>query len=143
MTKIIIGGQEFALNTCCASSFLKIYGVATDLVKLLSNRLELFQNETIGLSRADALVNILAEFIPLKLGFRPLYIYNLIYLEYANSYRTYRHIFNLPVNGQRTWGGGRSIRILQSQLRDYKIKKLSKNLGMPATYFIPEMVNLL
>ncbi len=79
----------------------------------------------------------------MRLGFRPLYIYNLIYLEYANSYRTYRHLFNLPVNGQRTWGGGGSIRITKSQLYNYKLKKFNKHFGLTHSTFLAEIVNLM
>ena len=93
--------------------------------------------------QVSRLAGVLTDFIPLKLGFGPLYTYNLLYLEYSNSYKTYRHLFNLPVNGQRTWGGGRSIKNLKSQLFSYKLKKFNKQWGMPVSYFLPEMVNLL
>ena len=46
-------------------------------------------------------------------------------LDYTNSYQTFRHLFNLPVNGQRTWGGGNSIKITKSNLFNYKFKKLN------------------
>ena len=45
---------------------------------------------------------LLKDVLTLDLKFDRLYLYNLILLDYSNSYKTFRHLFNLPVNGQRT-----------------------------------------
>lgn len=102
MNKINIGGQEFLLINQSVKNFIKLYGASLNLSLFLSKRFEIFLFTTFESTQLNLLVNVLSEIIPLRLGFRPLYIYNLLYLEYANSYRTYRHLFNLPVNGQRT-----------------------------------------
>ena len=85
----------------------------------------------------------LCEFLPAPYSFKYLYAYNITYLEYINSYQTYRHLFNLPVNGQRTWGGGRSSKILKSQLYQYKLKKLGHYFKCSQSIFMAEVVNLL
>jgi hypothetical protein len=143
LNKVVIGDQEFLLANQPFRQFSQVYGASNFLTRLLSLRFESFDDKQVPVHATGRLPVILAEFIPLRLGFRPLYVYNLIYLEYANSYKTYRHLFNLPVNGQRTWGGGRSIKNLKSQLFNYKLKKFNKQWGMPVSYFMPEMVNLL
>lgn len=122
---------------------MRLYGAAGHLVWLLSRRLELYDHQSIENRQVYTVFDTLAAYIPMRLGFRPLYVYNLIYLEYANSYRTYRHLFNLPVNGQRTWGGGRSIRITKSQLYNYKLKKFNRHYGLTHTTFLAEIVNLM
>lgn len=83
-------------------TFIRLYGAGQHLVRIISLRLELFNYQIVSPRQVYTLFDSLAQYIPLKLGFRPIYIFNLLYLEYANSYRTYRHLFNLPVNGQRT-----------------------------------------
>lgn len=125
------------------STFIKLYGAASHLVKLVMLRLEIFDFQSVGNNQMNALFDFLTQYIPMRLGFRPLYTYNLIYLEYANSYRTYRHLFNLPVNGQRTWGGGGSIKITKSQLYNYKLKKFNKHFGLTHSTFLAETVNLM
>lgn len=72
-----------------------------------------------------------------------LYLYNLLLIDYTNSYYTFRHLFNLPVNGQRTWGGGKSIKITKSQLFNYKLKKFIRYTSGNALLYTAEVVNLL
>lgn len=143
MNKVIIADQEFLITTQPLTIFIKLYGTSQFLIKLISQRFELYLYQSLDLKKLNLLFNFLSEFIPLKLGFKPLYTYNLIYLEYANTYKTYRHLFNLPVNGQRTWGGGRSIKFHKSQLYNYKLKKFTKQYGIPSSCFMAEIINLL
>lgn len=102
LNKIVIGNQEFLVLSQPLKIFLKLYGASIHLMELISLRTELYTWEHISARQINVVFDLLTNFIPIQLGFRPLYIYNLMYLEYANSYRTYRHLFNLPVNGQRT-----------------------------------------
>lgn len=87
--------------------------------------------------------NFIYSYNPGNLPIQNLYLYNIILLDCATNYRTYRHIFNLPVNGQRTWGGGKSLRVLNSALFSFKLKKFNKVTGWNNTMFLAEMVNLL
>ena len=86
---------------------------------------------------------LLKDVLTLDLKFDRLYLYNLILLDYSNSYKTFRHLFNLPVNGQRTWGGGKSIKITKSQLFNYKLKKYAYVAKLPYMLFLGETVNFL
>lgn len=124
-------------------TFFRLYGATSLLVRLISQRVEIFRWQNVEPRFITTVFDLLTQFIPMQIGFRPLYIRNLIYLEYSNSYRTYRHMFNLPVNGQRTWGGGRSIRITKSELYNYKLRKFNKFLGMSHQTLTAEMVNLM
>jgi len=102
LNKIVIGDQEFLIMSHPINIFSKLYGASKNLVNLISLRNELFTFQKLEPLQIQYTFNLLTNFIPIKLGFRPLYIINIMYIEYANSYHTYRHLFNLPVNGQRT-----------------------------------------
>lgn len=102
MNKIVIADQEFLVVSKPINTFLKLYGANYNLLRLILLRMEMYTFQTISLQQLNILFEFLREIIPLRIGFKPLYTYHIIYLEYTNSYRTYRHLFNLPVNGQRT-----------------------------------------
>lgn len=123
--------------------FSKLYGANLHLVKLLSLRTEIFNFNSIAPEDMQDFFDILTNYIPIKIGFRPLYIIDLMRLEYNNSYRTYRHLFNLPVNGQKTWGGGKTIKNMKSQLYNFKLKKFQKFFHLNNNSFMAETVNLL
>lgn len=143
LTKIIIANQEFLVLDNPLKGLRKIFGANFFLIKLLTQRFEMYSSCIIAPYQINDLFLQISHFIPMRIGIEALYTYNLIFLEYANSYRTYRHLFNLPVNGQRTWGGGRSIKILKSQLYNFKLKRLTKFFGCSQSTFMAEMVNLL
>lgn len=143
MTKIVINDQEFLVISEPIKIFKKLYGADYHIIDLISKRFEKYKKSSIEVTEVQNLFNFLTSYIPMKYGFKQIYIYNILYLEYANSYRTYRHLFNLPVNGQRTWGGGKSIKNLKSQLYNYKLKKFSRFLGINQVLFTAEIVNLM
>jgi hypothetical protein len=109
----------------------------------MSQRFETYKTDPLTPLNIAFFFEQLCAFIPAPASFRFLYAYNVTWLEYVNSYRTYRHLFNLPANGQRTWGGGKSARSNKSQLFDYKLKKLGKFFKTDSTLFAAEVVNLL
>ena len=109
----------------------------------MSKRFENYPFETLTVDNIEFFFEQLCDFVPAPYSYRFLYAYNITRHEYENSYRTYRHLFNLPVNGQRTWGGGKSSKILKSQLYNYKLKKLEKFFKINSTLFAAEVVNLL
>lgn len=103
----------------------------------------MYEHDSLTPSNISLFFEQLCAFVPAPVSFRFLYAYNVTWVEYINSYRTYRHLFNLPAHGQRTWGGGKSARSNKSQVFDYKLKKLGKFFKIDSTLFAAEVVNLL
>ena len=110
---------------------------------MVSRRFERFSFQFILERQIIFLFAYVLEFIPIPLSFNQLYLYNLLLIDYTNSYKTFRHLFNLPVNGQRTWGGGKSIKIMKSHLYNFKIKKFLKHTNSNSMFFTAETINLL
>lgn len=102
LTKIIIAGQEFLLLEQPISTIYKLFGLSKFFVRQLSQRFELYQTQTLNNTNIYFFYDQLCEFIPAPYSFRFIYALNVTCLEYENSYKTYRHLFNLPANGQRT-----------------------------------------
>lgn len=121
----------------------QIYGVSHRLTTILRQRFELYKTDILNPLNIQFFFEQMCVFVPAPFSFRFLYAYHITWLEYINSYRTYRHLFNLPANGQRTWGGGKSAKNNKSQLFDYKLKKLGKFFKANSTLFAAEIINLL
>lgn len=71
-------------------------------------------------------------------------IHNIYFLFFINSYRGYRHIFGLPVHGQRTWSNAKMAKKLNTALILYKEKKMLKflkNKKFKAFVFLTEYIN--
>lgn len=102
MTKIVIAGFEFLLLEQPINSLAALYGVSGRLVMLMSKRFEMYTKDNLHDNNIHFFFEQLCEFLPAPYSFKYIYAYNITYLEYINSYQTYRHLFNLPVNGQRT-----------------------------------------
>jgi hypothetical protein len=102
LNKIIIGDQEFFILEKPLKQLTNVYGASQYLSKLMEHRFELFSKDLLPNILFSVFVDQLSKLFPLQLGFKPLYLYYLYYLEYACTYRTYRHLYNLPVHGQRT-----------------------------------------
>ena len=84
------------------STLAKLYGVTFKLVSLMKKRFELFEKSNLTYLNLQYFFEQLCSYLPVPYSFKFLYAYNVTYIEYINSYRTFRHFFNLPVNGQRT-----------------------------------------
>jgi hypothetical protein len=102
LNKLIIGDQEFAILEQPLNSLATLYGAGPTLSRITTLRFEQYGTEVCNGSNLFKLFEHISKFIPLPLGLHALYIYNLFFIDYANSYHTYRHLYNLPVNGQRT-----------------------------------------
>jgi len=84
--------------------------------------------------------------LPHYLTYKQLFLVNLIFLDICCTYKTYRHIFGLPVNGQRTWSNANNSYTTNIILRQYKLKKFSNFLvnSKPFEFkkiFLAEYVN--
>lgn len=143
LKKIIFNGVEFNLLKSPFSVLIDGYGVSYLILKLICKRLEKFTNIMLSEKKILVLFNFLLTHIPVFFNFKNIYLYNLLLLDYTNTYKVYRHIFNLPVNGQRTWGGGKSIKLQPSLLYSYKLKKINKELNTTIPMFLAEYVNLM
>lgn len=143
MTKYFFGSQEYDLLEHPIKIFTKLYGANIHLLKLISLRFESFYSKILSEKQIEFLFIFLKNFISESCDFSKLYLYNILLLDYTNSYHTFRHLFNLPVNGQRTWGGGKSIKITKSQLFNHKLKKYTYIAKIPYILFLSEIVNRL
>lgn len=102
MKKILINDQEFLILEKPIKILNQLYGATNHLVKLMRIRFEMFDFNILPQSQLVFFFEQICHFIPISMGFKNLILYNLFYLDCANTYQMYRHLFNLPVNGQRT-----------------------------------------
>ena len=140
---MFVNNTEFYFLEHPLKIFTKSFGIKLLFVNLLLKRFEMFDYYLINQKKILFLFLFLKNFLPSHVHFSKLYLYNLLLIDYSNSYQTFRHLFNLPVNGQRTWGGGRSIKITKSQLFNYKLKKYLKYTNLNNVLFLAEVVNRL
>jgi len=89
----------------------------------------------------------LIQFLTKTISYKFIYFYYLIILDICASYKTYRHLFGLPVNGQRTWSNANTTYYNNLLLRQYKLKKFSLFLqnAKPFSFkkiFLCEYINL-
>ena len=143
MTKIIINNNEIDLLENPINIFLKLYGLNNHLLRLILLKFECFNNEIFVENKIEILFVFLQQFLTSTYNTSLLTLYNILLIDCSNTYHTFRHIFNLPVNGQRTWGGGKSIKITKSQLFNHKLKKYAQIAKLPYTLFLSETVNIL
>ena len=86
-------------------------------------------------------------YIPSILSYKLFLLNQLLTIDFCAMYKTYRHIFGLPVNGQRTWSNANTSYYNNLLLRQYKLKKFSTFLrnSKPLSFkkiFLCEYVNL-
>ena len=82
-----------------------------------------------------------------SLSYKFIYLYYFLIIDICSSYKTYRHLFGLPVNGQRTWSNANSTYYNNLLLRQYKFKKFNLFLQNAAPFsfkkiFLCEYINL-
>jgi len=99
------------------------FGMNNHLVSLLEERLEV--NKHIQLSKYSidkwlSLSFCLNNLVPTNKTVKEKLILNLNHLFLIRSYRGWRHTFNLPTRGQRTWSNAASNNKTKNVLRDYK-----------------------
>jgi hypothetical protein len=102
LNKIIINNIEFCLLENPLKIFTTAFGVKNIFLNLILKRFESFNYFFINKKKIIFLFLFLTKYIPSHVNFSNLYLYNLLLIDYSNSYHTFRHLFNLPVNGQRT-----------------------------------------
>lgn len=143
MVKFFYNNVEINLLNNSLKIFTKLYGCSNTLYLNILTRFEFNCKTVIPKNQIMWLYTFIIQFIPNIVSIKMIYTHNLILLDQSLSYKTFRHLFNLPVNGQRTWGGGKSIKIVQSELYKYKFKKYNKFTNNNNTLFMAEIINLL
>lgn len=81
------------------------------------------------------------------MSYKFIYLYYFLIIDICASYKTYRHLFGLPVNGQRTWSNANTTYYNNLLLRQYKFKKFNLFLqnSLPFSFkkiFLCEYINL-
>ena len=124
--------------------------------KILYKRFYLIENNYISYS-SNFLVNDLFYFnlffgyckliFSNQFSYKQLFLSKLICIDVCSMYKTYRHIFGLPVNGQRTWSNANTTYYNNLLLRQYKLKKFSifLNDSKPLSFkkiFLAEYINI-
>ena len=143
MNKVFINNIEFCLLENPLKIFASAFGLKNLLLVLILKRFESFDYFFINHKRIIFVFLFITKFVPSHVNFSQLYLYNLLLIDFSNSYQTFRHLFNLPVNGQRTWGGGKSLKITKSKLFNYKLQKYLKYTNLNNVLFLAEVINLL
>lgn len=143
MIKFFYNNIEINLLNSTFTTFSKLYGCSTVLSNLLYKRFELVKMHFFLKNQIIWVYLFLINLLPNVVSIKMIYLYNLLLLDKSLTYQTFRHLFNLPVNGQRTWGGGKSIRLVQSELYKYKFKKYNKFTNNNNILYMAELMNLL
>lgn len=102
MVKFFYNNIEVNLLTNSLKVFTKLYGCSTQLYLYILTRFELIPSINLQRNQITLLYIFLLQFIPNIISIKMIYIHNLLLLDKSLSYKTFRHLFNLPVNGQRT-----------------------------------------
>ena len=146
----------FYYNIFWKSVFYWSIGLNKNFFKMIYKRFYLVTNYRIRLSSNMLIGDILYFNIFFSscelyynntLSYKQLFLSYLLITDICSVYKTYRHIFGLPVNGQRTWSNACSTYYNNLLLKEYKLKKFTTFLNDPKPLsfrkvFLCEYVNL-
>lgn len=128
----------------------KNYGFSNFLIQKLSKRLEFSKNNIFEDKKEFffLLTSLLLKKIPENFFLKNTTKLNILILNFINSYKGYRHLKGLPVNGQRTWSNAWSTYRNNHVLRSFKIELAKKFYGNISyadikVAFLAEQTNLL
>ncbi len=103
----------------------KNFGTKDFFYKKIKRRFEAFNNKTLfelNNPEFNIFIELLTIRFPQNLFFKNYFLLNIIFLDFSYSYKGWRHLLGLPVNGQRTWSNANSSYNSNKLLRDYKFK---------------------
>lgn len=103
----------------------KNYGTSMFFYKKIRQRFEFYKTISflnLEKEQSIAFYQLLNKVFPEKLFFKNYVLLNIIFLDFSYSYRGWRHLLGLPVNGQRTWSNANTTYSSNKALRDYKYK---------------------
>lgn len=134
------------------------YGMNSCTKRKLEQRLEFLQfltrnttgsiNGSLNIFYLSSLMGYFESLIPEKLNLKALAKSQVITSYLISSYKGYRHLRGLPVNGQRTWTNGWSSYRTNYTLRNFKLESARKFYGNISyadikTAFLAEQTNLI
>jgi len=121
-----INNVNFDLKYNFIEFFLKNnFGTKHFFLKKIRLRFEAFNDKTLlelNTPQINAFIDLLILRFPQNLFFKNYFLLNIIFLDFSYSYKGWRHLLGLPVNGQRTWSNANSSYNSNKLLRDYKFK---------------------
>lgn len=121
-----INNVSLDLKYSFAEFFLKKnFGIKNFFLKKIKLRFEVFSSGTFNNLEKHQMIafsDLLTSLFPQNLFFINYFLLNIIFLDFAYSYKGWRHLMGLPVNGQRTWSNSKSCYSANKFLRDYKFK---------------------
>lgn len=101
-----INNVDFDARYSFLAFFEKLcFGTGYSFLRKLEARFELSKLATfefLDKNQTVALFSILYKVFPPRLFYKNYFLLNIIFLDFSYSYRGWRHLMGLPVNGQRT-----------------------------------------
>jgi len=121
-----INNVDLELKYTFSELFLKkIVGTGAFFSRQLELRFEVFPKSSLALlnrEQQQQFYLLLRRSFPQGLYFNNYLLVSILFLDFSYSYRGWRHLMGLPVNGQRTWSNANTTYASNKFLRDYKFK---------------------
>lgn len=108
------------LNTFLSKNF---FGINNYFIEVISKRVEFNYTNNFNFYKFDrwyVFKTLLSDLIPINKSIIDKTLINLNFLFLIKSYRGWRHSFNLPSRGQRTWSNAWSVFKSKNIFRSYK-----------------------
>ena len=115
-------------------SFLShsFFGINKYFLSKIEERVEISKKivfNNYGIDKWFSLSLYLSELLPNNKSIKDKLVLNLVFLFLIKTYKGWRHAFNLPTRGQRTWSNALSRNKTKNFLRDYKFNCFKVGLG--------------
>ncbi len=149
---MIINNKKISSNLSLEESIKSNwFGIKANNLNFIKKRLEVVNYSLLKDYKSSQYTSLGLEYnliIPEKKNFKNRNLLSIVVLDFLMTYRGWRHIKGLPVNGQRTWSNANSCYKNNTELREFKSSLLknsfksvqSQNLN---TIYLAEQVNLL
>jgi ribosomal protein S13 len=108
------------------------FGINKYSITKIAERVEINKNylfDNYNIDRWLILSTFLSKLVPNNKSIKDKIVLNLNFLYLIRSYRGWRHTFNLPVRGQRTWSNAWTLSKSKNYLREYKYNCFKKGLN--------------
>ena len=137
-------------NTFFQTLLLNQFGVGNYEIKNFKKLLELTFNIQIDLFtpfQQYVFFYYYLYVLPPLLNYKDTILFNMWVLHYLYTYKGWRHFFDLPANGQRTWSNNKTRFRLINPLREYHLNCFKKKFGITSKTnlkisFLSEYLNI-